>query len=48
MAVGTDVFLHYSAIQMEGNKTLQEGQRIEFEVVQGQKGPQAEDVYSVA
>lgn len=45
---GTDVFLHYSAIQMEGYKTLQEGQKVEFEVVQGQKGPQAENVHLVA
>jgi len=45
---GTDVFLHYSAIQMEGYKTLQEGQKVEFEVVQGEKGPQAENVHLVA
>ena len=45
---GTDVFLHYSAIQMEGYKTLKEGQKVEFEVVQGQKGPQAENVHLVA
>jgi CspA family cold shock protein len=45
---GTDVFVHYSAIQMEGYKTLQEGQKVEFEVVQGQKGPQAENVHLVA
>ena len=45
---GTDVFVHYSAIQMEGYKTLQEGQKVEFEVVQGEKGPQAENVHLVA
>jgi CspA family cold shock protein len=45
---GTDVFVHYSAIQMDGYKTLQEGQKVEFEVVQGQKGPQAENVHLVA
>lgn len=45
---GTDVFLHYSAIQMEGYKTLQEGQKVEFEVVPGEKGPQAENVHLVA
>ncbi len=41
---GADVFVHYSAIQGEGYKTLQEGDPVEFEVVQGQKGPQAENV----
>lgn len=45
---GTDVFVHYSAIQMDGYKTLQEGQKVEFDVVQGQKGPQAENVHLVA
>jgi CspA family cold shock protein len=45
---GTDVFVHYSAIQMDGYKTLQEGQKVEFDVVQGQKGPQAENVRLVA
>ena len=39
-----DVFVHHSAIQGEGFKTLAEGQRVEFEVVQGQKGPAAENV----
>lgn len=41
---GPDVFAHYSAIQSEGFKTLAEGQRVEFTVVQGQKGPQAENI----
>lgn len=41
---GADVFVHYSAIQGEGYKTLQEGDTVEFEVIQGQKGPQAENV----
>lgn len=45
---GTDVFVHYSAIQMDGYKTLQEGQKVEFDIVQGQKGPQAENVRLVA
>lgn len=44
---GADVFVHYSAIQGEGYKTLQEGDTVEFEVVQGQKGPQAENVSKV-
>ena len=39
-----DVFVHHSAIQMEGFKTLTEGQRVQFEVVQGTKGPAAEKV----
>ena len=39
-----DVFVHHSAIQGEGFKTLSEGQRVKFEVVQGQKGPAAENV----
>ncbi len=41
---GSDVFVHYSAIDMEGYKSLEEGQRVEFEVTQGQKGPQADAV----
>lgn len=41
---GPDVFVHFSAIQMDGYKTLQEGDNVEFEVVQGQKGPQADNV----
>ena len=41
---GSDVFVHYSAIQMDGYKSLEEGQRVEFEVTQGQKGPQADAV----
>ena len=39
-----DVFVHYSAIQGDGFRTLAEGQKVEFEVVQGQKGPAAEAV----
>ncbi|MEU7045888.1 cold shock domain-containing protein [Streptomyces varsoviensis] len=39
-----DVFVHYSAIQMGGYRTLEEGQRVEFSISQGQKGPQAADV----
>jgi len=41
---GSDVFVHHSAIQGNGFKTLAEGQRVEFEVVQGQKGLQAKEV----
>jgi CspA family cold shock protein len=45
---GDDVFVHYTSIQMEGFKTLAEGQEVEFEVVQGTKGPQAENVTLVS
>jgi CspA family cold shock protein len=41
---GPDVFVHFSAIQMEGFKTLAEGEEVEFEVTQGEKGPQAANV----
>lgn len=41
---GKDVFVHYSAINSTGYRTLEEGQRVEFTVVEGQKGPQAQDV----
>lgn len=41
---GDDVFVHYSAIQAEGFKTLEEGQEVEFEIVEGNRGPQAANV----
>jgi CspA family cold shock protein len=41
---GGDVFVHFSAIQGDGFKTLTEGQEVEFDVVDGQKGPQASNV----
>jgi len=45
---GEDVFVHFSAIQSEGFKTLREGQKVEFEVVQGPKGLQASNVTAAA
>ena len=44
---GEDVFVHFSAIRSEGYRTLKEGQRVEFTVVSGDKGLQAEDVSQV-
>lgn len=41
---GADVFVHFSAIQGSGYRTLEENQRVEFEVTQGPKGPQADQV----
>lgn len=41
---GVDVFVHYSAIQDKGYKTLREGEQVEFEVKMGPRGPQAENV----
>jgi CspA family cold shock protein len=41
---GNDVFVHYSAIQSDGFRSLQEGQQVQFEVVEGRKGPQAANV----
>jgi cold shock protein len=43
-AGGEDLFVHFSAIQVQGFKTLEEGQRVSFTVTEGQKGPQASEV----
>lgn len=44
---GGDVFVHFSAIQSEGFKTLEEGQTVEFDVVEGTRGPQAANVVRI-
>ena len=41
---GPDVFVHYTAIQTDGYKSLKEGDEVEFDIVQGEKGPQADQV----
>jgi CspA family cold shock protein len=41
---GVDVFAHFSQIQIDGFKTLEEGQKVSFEIAQGPKGPQAENI----
>ena len=45
---GADVFVHYSAIAGDGYRSLQEGDSVEFEIVEGQKGPQAANVAKVS
>lgn len=44
---GTDVFAHFSQIQKDGFKTLDEGERVSFDVTKGAKGPQAENITSL-
>jgi CspA family cold shock protein len=44
---GPDVFAHFSAITGDGHKTLAEGQKVEFTLTQGQKGPQAENIVAI-
>lgn len=44
---GGDVFVHFSAIQQEGFKTLDEGQEVEFDIVEGARGPQAANVTKI-
>lgn len=45
---GKDVFVHYSAISMDGYRALNEGDKVEFTIVEGAKGPQAENVQKVS
>ncbi|MGF1688818.1 cold-shock protein [Photobacterium japonica] len=47
-ADGKDVFVHFSAIQAQGRRSLQEGQNVEFIVTDGQKGPQASEVVALS
>jgi len=44
---GADVFVHYSAIDASGYRSLDENQRVEFEITQGQKGPQASNIRTI-
>lgn len=45
---GKDIFVHFSALEMPGFKVLEEGERVEFEVIEGEKGPQAAKVVKVS
>ena len=47
-AEGNDVFVHFSALKMDGFKELKDGESVEFEIVQGEKGPQAAEVVRLA
>ncbi len=47
-AEGNDIFVHFSALQMDGFKELKDGESVEFEVVEGEKGPQAANVTRLA
>ncbi|GAB6072483.1 cold-shock protein [Venenivibrio stagnispumantis] len=44
---GQDIFVHYSAIQAKGFRNLEEGQKVEFEIVQDEKGPRAQNVVAL-
>ncbi|KXS42807.1 MULTISPECIES: cold shock domain-containing protein [unclassified Candidatus Frackibacter] len=44
---GDDIFVHYSSINSDGFKTLEDGQEVEFEIVEGEKGPQADNVVAL-
>lgn len=44
---GADVFVHYRSIEGSGYRSLQENQRVEFEITQGEKGPQASNVHAI-
>lgn len=45
---GKDIFVHFSALEMPGFKVLEEGEKVEFEVVEGEKGPQAAHVVKIS
>lgn len=45
---GKDIFVHFSALEMPGFKVLEEGEKVEFEVIEGEKGPQAAKVVKVS